>query len=348
MITTLFQQLPQLYANLLPDVFGKELHVEIYADCNDCNMCQPNDVVTDQRFFSSTSKCCTFKPIVPNYLIGGILKDSKKETKIHEYVKSGQKMSPLGYFPTQKELKDYASIIPHDFGIDDSVICELLDDGNCSIWQHRNSICSTYFCHYFKGIHGKLFWEDVRDFLQLIEETVAEYCCNKLDIPVDYLKHATTNFFINVQEAVQDAPMSTLSDVDKWGKWKGDLSNFFLECERIARTLTPKKLKALNPTKYSVKLAALEKSYTMMTHPTLPTTLKFNPKCKIIDFDDTQTFFYIDRLIKLPNVLKEITALFDGNRDSQSIIDQVSNDFNVEINQEYLIHLYEQKILIKA
>ena len=163
---------------------------------------------------------------------------------------------------------------------------------------------------------------------------------------MDYLKHATTNFFINVQEAVQEVPLSAQSDQEKWGKWHGDLSNFFLECERLARTLTPKKLKALNPTKYRIKLEALEKSYAKMTNPTLPTTLKFNPKCKIIDFDDTQTFFYIDRLIKLPRILKDITALFDGHRDCKSIIDQASTDFNVDLNDEYLIHLYEQKILI--
>ena len=165
---------------------------------------------------------------------------------------------------------------------------------------------------------------------------------------MDYLKNATTNFFINVQEALQEVPKSAPSNLDEWGKWQGDLFNFFLECERIARSLTPKKIKALNPTKYSIKLAALEKSYTKMTTPILPTTLKFNPKCKIIEFDDSQTFFYIDRLIKLPSVLKEITALFDGNRDCQTIINQSSTDFNVDLNDEYLIHLYEQKILINV
>ena len=44
----------------------------------------------------------------------------------------------------------------------------------------------------------------------------------------------------------------------------------------------------------------------------IPDRLIFNPKCKIIDFDDTQSFFYIARLIKLPNVVKDIIKLFDG------------------------------------
>ena len=105
--------------------------------------------------FSPKTKCCTFKPIVPNYLVGGILTESKTKTKIHSYVELGNKITPLGYFPSTQELQDYAAIIPDKFGIEESVQCELLDNGNCSIWQHRNNICSTYFCHYFKGIHGK-------------------------------------------------------------------------------------------------------------------------------------------------------------------------------------------------
>ena len=31
MNTTLFQQLPEIYQNFLPAIFGKDLHLEVYA-----------------------------------------------------------------------------------------------------------------------------------------------------------------------------------------------------------------------------------------------------------------------------------------------------------------------------
>ena len=251
MITTLFQQLPSIYRHLLPDIFNRDIPVEQYADCSNCNMCQPTDIVPDQRFFSPKTKCCTFKPIIPNYLVGGILADMPHRTKIHDYVDSGHKVTPFGYFPSTDELRHYNRIIPDQFGIDESAMCELLVDGNCSIWQHRNAICSTYFCHYFKGHHGKQFWEDVRDFLQLIEELLSNYCCEQLSISSDYLTSATTNFYVNVQAALRTTGTHpSLSDRDIWGHWTDKRRDFFLECHRISNALSPSDIESLDPTQY--------------------------------------------------------------------------------------------------
>ncbi len=346
MITTLFQQLPHIYQSFLPDLFGREIPVEVYADCSDCNMCKPTTTVKDQRFFSKETKCCTFKPIVPNYLIGGILMDSKQPTKIHTYVDTGEKITPLGYFPSKEEFQHYARIIPDEFGIDETAKCELLDDGNCSIWQHRNSICSTYFCHYFKGFHGKRFWADVRDFLQFIEETLSMHCCYALDIPVNYLNQATTNFFINVQEALQDPPLP-LPESSIWGPWVDKKSQFFHECQSICQNLSLTQLKKLNPTGFAIKYQALENSYNNMITPTLPPVLILNPDCQIIEFDEQQIFFYIERLIKFPRILKDVVTLFNGQHDCQTIIHMAADSYGVDMDNAYILHLYEQEILIQ-
>ena len=123
MITTLFQQLPKIYEPMLPAIFGKPIPVEQYADCMNCHMCKPNDAVKDVRTFSEKTKCCTFKPIIPNYLVGAILNDTDNQTKLHDYIKTGTKLAPLGYYPTKTELRDYANIIPDKFGMDESVMC---------------------------------------------------------------------------------------------------------------------------------------------------------------------------------------------------------------------------------
>ncbi len=345
MITTLFQQLPDIYRALLPDIFSRDIPIELYADCQNCNMCKPNAIASNQLFFSEKTKCCTFHPIIPNYLVGCILAESEK-TLIHDAAKNGTNITPLGYFPSTQDLRHYASIIPDQFGIDESAMCHFLDNGNCSIWKYRNSICSTYFCRYAKGHHGKRFWEDVRDFLQFVECMISEHCCYLLGIPVDYLKNATTNFFINVQESLQDNNKKQLPDDAMWGKWAVNKPQFFNECRSICKQLTLSAIQNLHPTQYHIKLTALEKSFNRMMRPKLPSKLKFNSKCKIIEWDDTHTFFQTNHLMKLPSILKDILPLFDGATSNDSIMQLASETFEVEMDSHYLAHLYEQEILV--
>ena len=350
MNTTLFQQLPTMYQSFLPDVFSKPIAIEAYADCSDCNMCQPNSIVSDQRFFSSKTKCCTFKPIVPNYLIGGIINDTAIKSKITDFITNkSPKMMPLGYFPSQQELNEYASILPHNFGIDDTVMCELLDNGNCSIWKYRNSMCSTYFCHYFKGKFGKLFWEDVRDFLQHIECVLSEFCCYELGISNHYLKSHTTNFFINVESAVNNErnKIKAIPFTD-WGQWANKQHAFYTRCTKLVEKLTEADIRALAPITYDIKKQALDESYSAMISENIPLKLKLNPECKIIDYDSDFCFFYINRLIKLPRVMKHIVPIFNGTYAVSDLLTVIPGQFKIDMDMAFIRHLYEQDILIEV
>ena len=350
MFTTLFQQLPEVYQSFLPAIFGKNIAVESYADCSNCNMCQPNDHVTDQRFFSSKTKCCTFKPIVPNYLVGGLINDKSMNSKINGYVESSHpKMQPLGYFPSHQELALYSSILPDNFGIDETAACELLDNGNCSIWKYRNSMCSTYFCHYFKGSYGKLFWVDVRDFLQIIEELITHFICKELGISSNYLSDHTTNFYTNVQSSLENEdPASSINQSTVWGKWTDKRFEFYTECYKIAQSFTEADIRQINTPLYDEKLAALNTSYDNMLSESVPSTLTFNPKCKIIDYDSTTCFFYISRLIKLPIIMTSIIKEFDGSKTVDHLLSIIPEKYNVDIDMAYIRHLHEQDILINV
>lgn len=168
-----------------------------------------------------------------------------------------------------------------------------------------------------------------------------------LGIPVHYLKQSTTNFFINVQEATQhNGTITKLTDADMWGPWETKRSAFFKECHKICSNLTTNDLMSLNPTTYQIKIRALEDSFNTMQSPIIPPTLIFNPNCNIIDFDSEQTFFYVDRLIKLPAILQKIVKLFDGKTTNQQIISTASQSYDVDMDNQYILHLYQQNILI--
>ena len=110
--------------------------------------------------------------------------------------------------------------------------------------------------------------------------------------------------------------------------------------------LSPSDIESLDPTQYRKKRSSLQHSYDQMMSPTLPDPLIFNPKCNVIDFDSEHTFFYVDRLIKLPAVLKTVLPLFDGKTTAKTVRQLASDQFGVDMDTAYLIHLYEQTILV--
>ena len=59
--------------------FSKPIAIEAYADCSDCNMCQPNSIVSDQRFFR-VNQMLPFQTHC-DYLIGGIINDKAIKSK---------------------------------------------------------------------------------------------------------------------------------------------------------------------------------------------------------------------------------------------------------------------------
>ena len=104
----------------------------------------------------------------------------------------------------------------------------------------------------------------------------------------------------------------------------------------------------MNPTKYQIQFDALKKSYDYMIGNSVPKKLIFNPKCKIIDFDDHTVFFYIVHLMKMPIILKDVIQLFNGKRPHKEIISIASKKYHVDIDIGYIRHLFEQEILISS
>ena len=126
-------------------------------------------------------------------------------------------------------------------------------------------------------------------------------------------------------------------------------ADYFAKCYSIASELTEEKIAALNPNRYAIKLAALTTAFDRMTEPTLPSQLMLNPKCKIIPFDDQQSFFMISRLVKLPSIVAQIAPLFDGQSPAaEKVQETVKETLNVDLTNEYILHLYEQSILVAA
>src|SRR5438477_8296776 len=80
------------------------------------------------RPFSPNSKCCTYVPLLPNYLVGNIIKDHSEEaqfgrTKLLDRLKQRVGATPFGMVVDAHSDRIYAQLVAKDqFGRDDSFL----------------------------------------------------------------------------------------------------------------------------------------------------------------------------------------------------------------------------------
>ncbi len=122
---SLKNNMPPIIRKLLPSSFNENKPSESFADCLNCPMCAKNeDKHSDQRYFSPNTKCCTFSPILPNYVVGVLLNDphipkKTKETIAH-LIATKEGAFPHGIFPTEAYLLNYDTVKLEKFGQDEN------------------------------------------------------------------------------------------------------------------------------------------------------------------------------------------------------------------------------------
>ena len=77
----IIHSIPDLYHPFLPAIFQREIPPEPFADCFNCPMIAEKEELIGSDLakpFSPATKCCTFTPRIPNYVVGAILSDPEK------------------------------------------------------------------------------------------------------------------------------------------------------------------------------------------------------------------------------------------------------------------------------
>lgn len=172
--------LPALYANLLPREFLEQDSSETLATCDDCRMCKPELARqtlaggSAETFLPST-KCCTYYPFVPNYLVGGILRaggDGAEEIK--NLLRRRQWILPIGVIAPPGYQKKFTDKRPAEFGRNADFLCPFYRAGRCAIWRFRDSECSTYFCAHQTGAAGRARWFRIGEQLFQVQMTLTQ------------------------------------------------------------------------------------------------------------------------------------------------------------------------------
>jgi Fe-S-cluster containining protein len=144
------------------------------------------------------------------------------------YIATGIGLTPLGLGRSPAQHVPDAR-----FGHDEKYLCPHFiqqDGGLCSIWQHREAVCTTFFCKFVRGAVGASFWSALRRLLEAIEQALAWQCVETLDVgaaAVSLLLGAAGDARHDTVTLRQDGTYAADDLRAIWGRWAGRERAFY-------------------------------------------------------------------------------------------------------------------------
>jgi hypothetical protein len=325
--------LPALYARWLEELLGVPAPSEPKSTCDDCVMCKSD--LRPEIAFNPDTRCCTYVPRMPNFLVGRLLQDDnpaladgQRTTRVR--LAQGEGVLPIGVELTEGEGEAYDRLLKAEsFGRDDEVACpHQLDGGLCGIWLHRNGVCATWFCRHDRGVLGDAFWNAVEKWLTAIEHRlglwVAEAVLWDAGLPVD--------------------PQNILEG--DWARWPGTPEAFYRACADRAQGLSWRAVRCIGGRLVKKRAKAVRKAWAAVNDYVLPDELWHE------GYDELDGDEYGRRLmgysgtdyIEVPGVLPRLLDLFDGRRTSVVLAELRAE--GIELKASMLQGLYEHQILV--
>jgi Fe-S-cluster containining protein len=326
--------LPPLYARWIDDLLGVPIEPETHATCSNCAMAAPKGTPPDPEaaFFNPRVKCCTFVPVLPNFLVGRILRDraranARGRASIEARIAAGAGVTPLGLgrVPAQ-ETPDAV------FGQDESFLCPhfVREGGTCSIWRHREAVCATFFCKIVRGAMGAQFWRALRQLLEATEQMLAWQCAEALGVAVTVDGTAP--------------PAAT------WGSWAGRERAFYEAAAGLVERLSwHEVLERAGP---DVRLHAehVRETHARLRGPAVPAgSLRRSPFIATnLNADSVRltTYSGMDPLT-IPRTLFDTLAQFDG-RTATAAIAAIEAEHGVRIDPAVVGRLVDFQVLVPA
>lgn len=281
-------QLPAVYAPLLPPHFDQPVIQETRATCGSCQMLNHGNLPegVSAVFFRQETKCCTYQPSVPNYLIGALLADTRPELaegqkRVRAHIGTRIGVTPQWLGPSAKYEVLYDASMRTSFGKNLTLKCTYYDDGKCTIWKHRETICSTFFCKFSNGALAATFWKALKDYLVYAETVLARWAMQAVSLEVNEPNQQRGQ--LQLYE-LEDRPPPDGIYKKWWGSWAGREEEFYVACYEKVKTLNREKYSSLVDQKPKGRelLTATMTAYAAVNSHKLPERVQLNPKARVL------------------------------------------------------------------
>ncbi len=250
------------------------------ATCATCAMCDhPSSPPLGRPFFSSETECCTYVPVLPNFLLGQILGQSNRDLvparqTVVDRIASGVAVTPLGADWPHEAGELYRDRNKH-FGTLTALRCPhhlpAGGPGRCGIWRHRNSICGTWFCKHDRGETGRQYWMKLRDLLNTVEQKLTWHCVDEIGIDGERRERIRPRAGLLSGPLTVDGHPGGQPTRERltalWGPWVDDREGFYRRCDQVVRALHWSDIIELGGSSMSEAVREVERAYTSLQAP---------------------------------------------------------------------------------
>lgn len=348
------ENLPPLYQRWVESLLPHGIPREHVATCLDCVMCakSPEEAAAGYGFFNPKTKCCTYHPNVPNYLAGRALDvDSPGGRVFHSFVASDtsdpMKVTLFGVSPNAKAALLYDADGKQGFGHDDDLLCPYVigvdspEGPMCGIWQHRNAVCSTYFCKHVRGGTGRQFWMSIRNLLRSAETALSWWAIAELipDIGARLL-HPPSR---------PGERLGLELPANAWSFWPGSRADFFRACADRVEALSWEEVVSIAGIDMAIARDEVVANHARLISPDIPDRLR-PATYRVIEAHGDRTMVQTDagrEYFELPSVLLPLLRYFDG-RPSEEVLAHIQAEERIELDLGLVRKLYDFGMLHEA
>jgi hypothetical protein len=343
--------LPPLYAPWMGDLLGNPIPQETRATCNDCVMCseQPS---AHGVYFDSRTKCCTYEPTIPCFLVGRILMDdspeqaSGRETVVARMV-NGAGVSPLGLNQTARFSLIYKNATS-SFGRAPDLRCPHYLDregGQCGIWKHRPGVCATWFCKYVRGGKGQEFWRRMASLMSAIEVELSLWCAIELGAGSQELVQ-----FMKDDEKIEPIELKGPADANRyaalWGRWLGKEIEYYRQCAGLVEPLSWNDILRITGPRVRLLAQSAQEAYARLTSGKLPDRLRMGTfkvegllegRLRVVSYRPFDPLMMSRRLA-------QALPYFTG-QPWEEAVQAVKTNLGIKLDREVLLRLVDFEIL---
>ena len=365
MVDVSAERLPDLYDRWTRALLGGPIERETRAPCNNCVMCKPESsgdsrppADTERVYFKPETKCCTYVPWLPNFLVGRVLSDGDAAAQVgrrsvEERLRQASGVSPMGLAQPATFAVLYREST-ESFGRSRTLRCPhyLEESGGCGIWKNRNSICSTWFCKHVRGARGYSFWRSLQSTLDAVELDIARWVILDLDPQPDDLENImATRAWQGRDEELTGAAIDRTVDNDEyrkvWGAWLGREEEFFRRCaQKVDELSWPDVIARCGP---GTKALALQSArvYRELHTDDIPDVLVPGPY-SLVSRNNGHSLIDSYRgydPIEVPDVLLNVLSAFDG-RNTDDVLQAIASEHNITLQDDLVRKLVDFRVLV--
>lgn len=354
------QAIPPLFAKWLEELLAvPRIPSETRATCDSCAMCAPLSATDDEpraadkEYFSPSTKCCTFYPVLANFQAGRLFSDSDpglaaaREIVVRR-IDACDGVTPLGI----QQPPGYAELPEHrdGFGRSEALLCPFfrLEDGRCGIWRHREAVCTSFYCKHERGGVGQAFWGRLRELLLTIEHTVARHCVLESGLAASQIT-ATFPTGLGFESPSKEPPRHDPRARRRiWGVWLGREREYYEWCGATATALSADDICRIGGVHIPLRTALVREAWDQLERTELPDRLAWRGRVSpVASTGDGRvrlaTYSPMDE-IDLPAVLVAALRSFDGRRVA-AVTDEIASESGMRMSEGLLRRLVELEVL---